>query len=59
MQAVMPGKMTLALPLKPSVPPSIRGMMDDGSKTPSSYTSKDSYTKTETRSLHLKDVPFS
>lgn len=47
MQAVIPGKMTLALPLKPSVPPSINGIMDPGSNTPSSYTSKDSWIETQ------------
>lgn len=51
MQAVMPGRMTLALPLKPSVPPSIRGIIDPGSKTPSSYSSNDSCTERQKDSI--------
>jgi len=35
-QAVIPGRITLAFPLKPSVPPSIKGTMELGSNTPSS-----------------------
>ena len=40
MQAVKPGKMTLALPLKPSVPPSMMGMTEDWIKSPSSCPEK-------------------
>lgn len=36
MHAVTPGKITRALPLKPSVPPSMIGINDDWSRLPSS-----------------------
>jgi hypothetical protein len=35
-----PGRMTLALPLKPSVPPSMIGMMEDWTRDPSSCDKK-------------------